>query len=310
MSAPPLVVEVLRSGAIESEHLVDVAVVDAGDVLIASAGDPDRPAAFRSSAKPLQAAVALEAGWRPRSDPHLAIACASHNGEREHVATVRAVLAEAGLDESALACPPAVPLAADAALGVTRAEPLLHNCSGKHAGLLAACVAAGWPTEGYRDSEHPLQRRIAERMRAMLGVDPRILADGCGIPTFHAPLAAFARAFSSAAGTRPAAAMRAHPFLVAGTGRFDTALMAASSRLVCKGGAEGLTCVTDGTTTVALKARDGAARGVGPAALLALGIMGMIDPEVEELAAHRSPAVLGGGERVGELRARGTLTRG
>lgn len=112
----PLVVEVIRSGVCESTHLVDVAVVDETGALVASAGDPERPAAYRSSAKPFQARAALEAGWTPPDEPALAIACASHNGEPQHIEAVRAVLRAAGVEEGALECPPDVPMDIDAAL--------------------------------------------------------------------------------------------------------------------------------------------------------------------------------------------------
>lgn len=301
----PLVVEAVRSGFVESEHLLDVAVTDASGALTAFAGDPDRRAAFRSSAKPIQAAVAREAGWRPEDDRALAIACASHNGEPGHVEAVRALLAHAGVDESSLACPPGRPFRAEDVAEAGDPHPIFYNCSGKHAALLAACVAAGWPLEGYVAADHPLQQAIAARVAVALGVAVEPLIDGCGIPTFVAPLNAFARAFGGVAGTDEARAMRAHPWLVGGTERLDTDLMA-SADVLSKGGAEGLVCATAGGVAIAIKSRDGAARACGPALIHVLITLGLLD-EAAAPPTHREPAVLGGGRPVGVLRARGSL---
>jgi L-asparaginase II len=302
----PLVAAVERSGFTESEHVIDVAVVDRRGARIAFAGDPDRRAAFRSSAKPIQARVARECGWEPADAAALAIACASHSGEPEHIDAVRAVLAGAGLDEAALECPAGVPLGADAAVAVTERRALFHNCSGKHAGMLAACVAAGWPVRGYLDPGHPLQVAIAARMREAIG-EGEVLVDGCGAPTFVAPLASLAAAFLAIDDGGPeTAAMRAHPFLVGGTGRLDTDLMRAIPDACAKGGAEGLCCISVAGMGIGLKARDGSARGLGPAAFLVLEELGIGG---DELPAHRAPPVSGGGRPVGAVHARGALQR-
>ncbi|HEX9712599.1 MAG TPA: asparaginase [Actinomycetota bacterium] len=304
----PVVVEAIRSDFVESEHLVDVAVVDERGSLIASAGDPAREAAFRSSAKPLQAGVAREAGWAPADQQGLAIACASHSGEPGHIEAVRALLEAAGVTEDALACPEALPFRAEDVVAAGGPARIAHNCSGKHAAMLAACRAAGWPLEGYRAPEHPLQQRIAARMSSLLGAEPDVLVDGCGAPTFVAPLHALARAFASAAGTPEAAAMSAYPWLVGGTGRADTDLMRAAPGIVSKGGAEGLVCAAARGITVAIKARDGGARACPPALLFVLEQLSLLTPEAAaELSIHREPPVLGGGVPVGALRARGTL---
>ncbi|HVL32056.1 MAG TPA: asparaginase [Actinomycetota bacterium] len=304
----PFVVDVVRSGFVESTHIVDVAVVDDAG-LIARAGDPSVRCAFRSSAKPLQARVAVEAGWSPQDQRFLAIACASHNGEPEHVTTVRSLLAHAGVDESSLACPLDVP-AGDAALAVQEKARIYHNCSGKHAGMLAACAAAGWPLDGYRSPDHPLQQRIAQMVSASTGEKNEVLIDGCGAPTAVASLAGFARAFLSIDGGPETAAMRAHPFLVAGTRRLDTALMSAAPDLVSKGGAEGLACATDGTVGIACKVRDGNARATGPVLIAVLAQLGLVSPDQrQELTSVERPAVLGGGEPVGGCTARGAISR-
>jgi L-asparaginase II len=185
---------------------------------------------------------------------------------------------------------------------------VLHNCSGKHAGMLAACVAAGWDPATYRSPEHPLQVRVRSRMEELLGSLGSPLVDGCGVPTYVAPLAAFARAFLATDDGGPeTAAMRAHPVLVGGHGRVDTRVMESVPALVAKGGAEALLCMTDGSIGVALKVRDGTPRAVGPAVAVVLAGLGF---RLEDAFADAlTPAVLGGVERVGFLRARGTLHR-
>lgn len=303
----PVVVEVERSGFVESVHLVDVAVVDASGALVASAGDPDRLAAFRSSAKPLQARASLEAGWQPSDDAALALTCASHNGEPGHVELALRILAGAGLEERHLRCPPDIPFWVPAALEATQRRTAYHNCSGKHAGMLAACVAAGWELDTYRDATHPLQERVVDLLDGM-GIRSAPLIDGCGVPTLVAPLRALAHAFRSIDDGGPETrAMRAHPWMVGGTERLDTDLMSAAPHLVVKAGAEGLACASDGLTGVAIKARDGAARFRGPALLLVLTELGLV--EQDALPQHREVAVLGGGAPVGLVRARGRLVR-
>lgn len=304
----PLVVEVERNGFVESAHLVDVVVVDERGSVVAAAGDGALLAAFRSSAKPIQARVCLEAGWEPPSEACLALACASHNGEPVHVETARQTLAAAGLGDDALRCPADVPFHVPSLLAVRERAPVYHNCSGKHAAFLATCAANGWPAETYRDPEHPLQRAIRARLGALLG-EERLLVDGCGVPTFVAPLHAFARAFATIGGGREAAAMRAHPMLVGGSDRLDTDLMSVAP-VVIKAGAEGLACVLAGNLSIALKSRDGAARPRGPATIHVLRELGVLSEEqAQALAQHGAVPVLGGGVPVGAARARGTLHR-
>jgi len=305
--AEPLVVDVVRSGVRESSHLVDVAVVDDAGELVAWAGDPEQPAAFRSSSKPLQARASLEAGWEPADARAVAIACASHNGEPDHIEAVRAVLASGGVDESALRCPPDVPMYLPAVMGVRERARVYHNCSGKHAAMLAACTASGWPLETYREADHPLQLAVAALVREAVGEVSATLVDGCGVPTFVAPLRALARGLLAIDGGTEAAAMHAHPFLVAGTERLDTDLMTAMPQVLIKSGAEGLACVSVGGFGIALKSRDGAARARGPAVLFVLEQLDVIDGTL--LPQHREPPVMGAGDVVGTLRARGSLAR-
>jgi L-asparaginase II len=158
-------------------------------------------------------------------------------------------------------------------------RPIHHNCSGKHALGLALCVVEDWPVEGYLAAEHPLQRAMADAVADALGVEaPARAVDGCGMLTFHAPLAALAGAFGrlaggglGAPGTRVAGAMRAHPGLVAYPGAIDTELMSATP-VIAKIGAEGVIAIgcEDGRG-VAVKVADGALRALDPAAVWAAG---------------------------------------
>jgi L-asparaginase II len=303
----PLVVDVIRSGARESTHIVDVAVVDGDGRLVAWAGDPEQPAAYRSSSKPIQARASLDAGWTPSDARALAIACASHNGEPQHVEAVRAVLADAGLDESDLRCPADVPMFLPAVMGVKERARIFHNCSGKHAAMVAACKVSGLPLESYREADHPLQVAGRVLIEALIGPVGDPLVDGCGVPTYVAPLRALARGLLAIDGGVEAAAMREHPFLVAGTDRFDTDLMTVARDVLVKSGAEGLTCLSVGGFGIATKSRDGAARARGPAVMAVLEQLRLVPEGI--LPSHQEPPVLGGGEPVGVVRARGTLER-
>lgn len=309
MTTDPLVVEILRSGVVESTHLVDVALVDASGAPIASAGEPERAAAFRSSVKPLQARASRASGWQPANAAHLAIACASHNAEPAHVRAVRHVLADAGLTEDALRCPSAWPFLPRDIAGAGVSRRVQHNCSGKHAAFLAACVVAGWPLETYLEPEHPLQMRARAEIEAAAGMRALDeLVDGCGAPTLVFPLTAMARAFATVHGTEEAAAMLADPLLVAGNERLDTALLAAG--IVTKAGAEGLSCATfilDGRSVgLAIKVRDGATRARVAACTTILQKLGVIDADALD-PSFTAPPTLGGGHPVGAAIVRGEL---
>jgi L-asparaginase II len=275
-------------------------------------GDPDRPVFPRSSNKPLQAVAMLECGLDLDGEL-LALACASHSGEPFHLDGVRRILAASGLDEADLQTPPDLPVdevekLQYVASGGT-ARPLVMNCSGKHAAMLATCVVNGWPTDSYRDADHPLQqatRRTVERLAgepvAATGVD------GCGAPLFAISLTGLARAFAAVAtapdGTsehRVAAAIRRHPEWLGGTRRDVTALVAGVPGLVAKDGAEGVYAATlpDGRA-VALKIEDGGQRARPPVMAAAQRALG-VDARV--LAEQEVVPLLGGGQPVGEVRS-------
>lgn len=304
--------EVVRSGFVESRHRGSVVVLDASGAVVAAAGDVTAPVFPRSANKPLQAVGMLRAGLSLADPADLALVCASHWGQEMHVTRVREMLRRAGLPESALQCPPALPLddAARAAVlaGGGGPIPVQMNCSGKHTGMLLTCLAAGWPVETYRDPEHPLQQEVRAAFESATGGPVAAVGvDGCGAPLFAATLTGLATAFlrlvTAAAGTverTVADAMRAHPELVAGTGAPDTLLMAGVPTLLAKGGAEAVAAVAvPGTGAVTLKIDDGAARARTPVLVSALRRLGLAAPVLDELA---ETPVLGGGLPVGTVR--------
>jgi L-asparaginase II len=316
VSAAPLA-RVVRSGLEEALHLGHVAVCDVEGRLVASAGDPATVSYLRSCAKPLQAAISFSAIDEPLPDALAAIICSSHNGEPVHLRAVRAVLRRAGLDPSRLRTPPGFPLDRASARRARNASPLLHNCSGKHAGMLFASVRAGWPTETYLRRSHPLQRRVERLVAAAAGVEVTVGVDGCGVPVHAMPLASIATAyarlaepdrFGALAGSvaRTTAAMRAAPYLVGGRARVDTSLMETLDGLVVKEGAEALVCAVDleARLGIAIKVADGGERAIGPALVAVLSQLGRItEPEVGTLQAVAAPPVTGGGRRVGSVEA-------
>jgi L-asparaginase II len=277
-----------------------------------SLGRPDVPMLPRSSAKPLQAAGMLHAGLVV-DDEELAVVCASHSGEPRHIEVVRRLLTNAGLDESALDNTPGMPIDAEARRAMIRAgegpSRIAQNCSGKHAGMLATCVAAGWPTAGYRDADHPLQRSLRRTIEDLTGdVVTASVVDGCGAALFAVSLSGLARSFARLAtapeGTpeqRCFAAMRAHPGLVGGKGRDVTTLISEVPGLIAKDGAEGVfaAALPDGRA-VALKIDDGGERARLPVLVTALRVLGVQSSALDELG---SVPVLGHGDPVGEVRA-------
>jgi len=258
----PVSVAVHRGPFVESVHLVHAVAIQDG-AIVAEAGDPAFLTSLRSSAKPFQA-LPLVRSRDDLDDEEIAIASASHRAEAEQIEAVRRLLAKAPATEE------------DLEVGLQDGrppQPIFHNCSGKHAGMLATCRARGWPTEGYRLAGHPLQDEILAEIAAAAELDPsnfETAVDGCGVVCFALPLERVAFMFSRfetrTGGARVAAAMRAHPQLVGGAGQPDTELMRALPGWVAKRGAEALFCAAgpDGLG-VALKTEDGGYRAIRPA---------------------------------------------
>ncbi|MFC3493078.1 asparaginase [Glycomyces rhizosphaerae] len=312
------VAEIVRSGFAESLHRGSVAVTDPSGNLVASIGDTGSAVFPRSSNKPMQAVAMLRAGWEPGTSADLAIASASHRGEAFHLAQVASVLGSAGIGEDRLQCPADLPSDPDARTAVIAdggaTRRVYMNCSGKHAGMLAACVAGGWDLATYRDPEHPYQRLVIATVEELTG-DPvqAIGIDGCGAPVLAVTLAGLARAFArlveAPAGSperRVADAMRANPKLIDGTRGPDHRMMTAVPGLLAKGGAEGVHVIAaPGVGAVAVKIDDGAGRASTPVALRAITqISGLEIPHESkpEIDALLWPEVHGGDQPVGRLR--------
>jgi L-asparaginase II len=271
----------------------------------------------RSSNKPIQALAMVELGLDLPPDL-VALACASHSGESFHVEGVRRILASAGLDESALQTPADYPLDDDAREAVVREggtrSPILMNCSGKHAAMLATCVLKGWDTATYLAPDHPLQQAIAETFARLTGEPVTTVAiDGCGAPLLSTSLVGLARAFAALATAtegpeqRVAEAIRQHPQYVSGTTRDELRLHRAVPGLIGKAGAESCYAVAlpDGRAW-ALKTDDGAAR-VRPVlmaeALRRSGVLAEQGVDSDAVAATGRHDLLGGGKPVGQIRA-------
>ena len=300
--AQPVLVELWRGDIVESFHRGAYAVVDADGGVLRQGGDIDRPVYARSAVKGLQALPLVASGAAERFgliDAELALACASHGGQPEHVATARSMLAKAGLDADVLECGvhwPSDELAARAIAARGETPCALHNnCSGKHSGF--ACLGALMAGDadkargllrGYVEPGHAVMREISASLEAATGVrlaDAPRATDGCSIPTFGIPLRALARAFArfgTGAGLTPeraraAARLReavaAAPLMVAGTGRLDTRLMTHfGARVFCKVGAEGVYCAAlpELGLGIALKMDDGNTARAAEVAVVAL----------------------------------------
>lgn len=313
-----LVAQTRRNGHVESQHFGAVVALNSDGSVAFSVGDPSAIVFPRSSMKPLQATAMVDAGLSlpPRL---LALACASHDGRPEHLAAAREILATAGLEETSLGNLQDYPLddleREEALRNGKQRTSLQMNCSGKHAAMLATCVAAGWPTDvSYLSPDHPLQQRITDMIPSLAGESAaHIAVDGCGAPAHALSLIGLARAFRSIAvaesGTaahQVATAMMSHPQMVGGPTRDVTRIMQGVPGLMAKDGAEAVFAVAlrDGRA-VALKISDGANRARPPVMRAALERLGVglenVDP-----ATWDSP-VWGHGRRVGLCEAVGPL---
>jgi L-asparaginase II len=290
----PIDVVVRRGSVVEARHRVH-AVAWRDGAVVEQAGDPRLVSFLRSSSKPIQA-LPLVRARDDLDEREVAIACASHRAEPAQLEAVRRLLANAPARERELEC------------GVQEGRPqesLHHNCSGKHAGMLALCRARGWRSEGYRHAAHRVQRAMAAAHAEAAGVDEDSMpaaVDGCGVVTFALSLERAAVAFSQLpavpGGDRVFQAMRAHPELIGGAGQADTELMRGLTGWIAKGGAEGLMCAVgpDGLG-VALKVEDGTHRAIRPALHAFFGRFGLELPD----GFARVPVRNAHGEDVGEI---------
>ncbi len=321
-----VVIEVTRGPVVESRHEGIAAIVQPDGAVVASWGDIDSLILPRSANKPIQAMAFVESGAVERfglGNEHIALACASHSGEKRHVETVQAWLAKVGLSEADLECGTHAPRLQGTIEELARAgrmpTPAFNNCSGKHSGFLTTAVQYGEPTKDYIKYNHPVQRRLREIMTDLCGTDANAFpygTDGCGIPTLATPLKSLARAMASmadpsrlsnkhaeAAG-RIRAAISAEPFMMAGTGRFCTRINAALPGVAqIKTGAEGVFCGMLPTLGfgVAIKMWDGAARAAEVAMATLLDHLGVLPASQREEIMH-PPVKNVVGLLVGEMR--------
>lgn len=310
-------INVVRGPIVESSHHGHIVGMDFHGKLLFHFGHYDMVTFARSSAKLLQAIPVIESGAAAAfglTPAEIAVLCASHNGEEEHVRTVSGLLDKLGLSQDALQCGAHYPFYAPAAEQMKeRGEkpcPLHNNCSGKHSGMLALARHLGAPIDRYMEPSHPVQQAMLRTVSDLAGLPPeRILlgTDGCGVPVFGMPLCNLAAAYAQlgrpdrlpaerAAACRAVTdAIKSHPFLIAGTGRFDSALIEAThGRIIGKLGAEGVfaIAVPEAGIGIAIKVEDGNQRALYPAAVETLKQTGLIsEAELGLLARFHRPEI-------------------
>ena len=333
-----IIAETTRGGISESVHHGVVVAVDAAGETVASVGDPEQVVFFRSSAKPFQAIPVVDSGAADAfgfTPAELALCCASHAGSPAHQRQVAAMLAKLGMTPDDLQCGCTLPMdepeAARMTLGETPRTPLACDCSGKHAGMLAVIAHEGLSRHDYLDPAHPLQRRILGIMAEVMRIPEETIVlgtDGCSLPTFGAPVRAFAAAYAAlaapdrvpaSAGREHAAALNrlrtamvSHPENVSGHGHFVTDVMAMSGgRIAAKSGAEGLIClaVPERELGIAIRILDGSFRVHPDVALESLKQLDILDaPTRDAILARHSPELRNhNGLLVGEIRPVFTL---
>lgn len=318
-------VAVTRGEIIESMHRVHAAVVDASGALLGGARQPAGVTHWRSCAKPFQLMPLLDSGgfddlaW---GDDQLALACASHGGEPEHVAIAARMLADLGLEEGDLACGPHEPMASRGQKILresgARATRLHNNCSGKHAAMLARAHLCGWKTAGYEQPGHPVQQQCLDSLARWTGLERDEIGravDGCGVVEFSTPMQATALAYARLASgiddgvpvlTRMHRALSGRPMLFGGSDRFDSALIEETGgRVIVKVGAEGVHCaaIPEQGIGCVVKVEDGAQRAQVPAIIRLLqyldALPAQLPPRLEEF--RRRPIRNTRGETVGEV---------
>lgn len=330
-----ILVKAYRNDTVESIHQGAVAAVSPKGKLLWYAGNPDFVTFLRSSAKPFQALAVVESGAAEAfgfTQREIAIIAGSHNGEKKHVRLVRSILKKIGLNKSHLQCGSHVPHYYTA-LGITppkkKFSSLQHNCSAKHAGMLAVCVYESWNVKTYMNPRHPVQKLMLKKTAELCEFPVRKIGIGveaCGVPTFALPLRNMALGFSklksfvaknlsmSQSLQVVADSMWRYPDLVSGKGRLDYDLAMASKRnILSKAGAEALHCavVIDQGYGVAVKILDGSRRGIAPAAVEVYRQLGILNKrQVKRLAESFMPPIFDHqGNRVGYLKAEFKLKR-
>jgi L-asparaginase II len=320
--ARPATLAVLeRSGFVESAHLGSAVVLDTEGEVQRLLGVPHVPIFPRSCLKPFQALAAATSG-ATFDEEEFVVTSASHVGTDAHVALVRRILSKVGLDESALQCPAALPSDVETRDRLIREgrnpSSIRMNCSGNHAGMLAACVASGWSTDDYLDPTHPIQTAGAEMLQRLTGGTIAATGvDGCGAPVFAVTLVELARGFrriTSASADSPfplhraaaalTAGIRRHPWIIDGPGQ-PNAVVIERLGVVAKTGAEGVLLLSapDGTVA-AIKVLDGSPRAATVVGLqLLVGAGALNAARVDAVLPELGLAVLGGDRQVGRIRA-------
>lgn len=323
-------VEVTRSGLVESVHNGSIAVVDSSGKLKYGLGNTDRLTFFHSSAKPLQAIAALEAGAAEEFDldlKEIAIMMSSHSGEKEHIEVLNKIIDKLGIEENELECGIAEPVNKEVLKELYSAGLVpssLHcNCSGKHLGFIAASKLKGFPIEGYYKPEHPLQKLLTGIISDFSRIDAQSIicaTDGCGVPVYALPLKNMALAYANLCDpdfmdgrykksqNYILSAMTMYPEMVAGRGRLDTELMKRFGHMIIgKAGAEGVYCIglTGEKTGIAIKIDDGSQRAIGSVVIEVLLQLGVLDAgEARQMKDFWKPEILNNRkEKVGEIRA-------
>lgn len=300
----------IRSGEVEATHDVSIVATDEIGRVIGTWGDPDMTFYYRSAIKAFQATVSLECG-ADLFPEELAVTCASHGGYPIHLGLVASILKRADLDATALQCPPAWPrdpLAKDLLIraGHKQMKRLFHNCSGKHAGWLAACATQGWPTATYLDRSHPLQQRVLSAIAEVTGVNPEpVGVDGCGAPTPRGNLRGLARAFGKlSADTRfEQARLATHRFpALTASNTLPDGRFAAWWGGPVKVGAQGLIAAGRNGIGIAAKSHEGAMPIAVAAIAEAAGRLGLLSRAAYDALKDvmRIP-VVGGGRSVGTI---------
>ena len=321
--ANPIIAEVTRGNLVESRHRGAFVVVDHQGTVESSAGDFSSAFFPRSAVKALQCLPLIESGGAAQftlNDEEIALCCSSHSGEPEHVRVARSILAKAGIAEGFYECGASNPAAMEATFQLVRQgekPQQVHNpCSGKHAGMLAFAKHLNAPLEGYSKIDHPVQRAVADCISRYCDVDVSKAPygiDGCSLPSWALPMNKVALGFAKL-GVAPdegarwiIKAAREHPFMIAGTGQFDTRAMQAVPRLFIKFGAEGVYCgsIPHASLGFALKCDDGAKRGAEVAAAQMLASLDVWTPDEKAAISALAHGTLRNARKfeVGEIRA-------
>jgi L-asparaginase II len=290
--------------AIENVHHGSIAVMTVDGGLKSWAGDPHWSTFTRSTLKPFQAVPFVREGGHRHFDwssRQVALLCASHSGEPMHTDVVSTMLSSADCDESQLQCGCHVPswYAATGRVPPTDAtwSPIQNNCSGKHAGFLAACRLHREPVDDYLDPSSPSQRRVAATVADLTGLAPHEMPsgiDGCSAPNYALPLSRLAHLYAQLAQGSMAPkegeslgvlfdAMTQHPELVSGTARSDRALMSqAPGDWVTKIGAGGVQAIgiRSAGIGIAIKIADGDRDALYCAVVETLRQLGLLDGDV------------------------------